>query len=136
MGIFPYFYMSYVILNGNKLDVIVAVTDQDKSNGLMNRDNPCNMLFFYREPMVKKFWMKNVKFPLDIIFCLKGSVVGIESGEPLSTKSIGPDEVSDIVLELPLGDADKYKVKPGDKINFIPDIKTISSILAFSKTCI
>jgi uncharacterized membrane protein (UPF0127 family) len=55
-----------------ELNLKVASTPRSQAQGFMSVDaSPSEnegMLFIYDEPMPLSFWMKNVKFPLDIIF--------------------------------------------------------------------
>jgi uncharacterized membrane protein (UPF0127 family) len=52
--------------------LVVASTPQSQMKGYMDTDDAptgnAGMLFVYDEPMPLSFWMKNVKFPLDVIF--------------------------------------------------------------------
>jgi uncharacterized membrane protein (UPF0127 family) len=64
--------------------------------------------------------MKNTQTPLDIVFCRTNHVVGIFKGEPFSTKLIGPDEPSDLVVELPAGTAASLGLSVGDYVSFSP----------------
>ena len=65
--------------------------------------------------------MKDTPSPLDIIFCKKGKIIDICKGVPFSTESVGPNEPSDMVIELPFGHAIKFKIKLGDKVELLKD---------------
>lgn len=71
------------------------------------------MSFLYKRPKINKFWMHNTSSPLDIIFCCNGKVIDICYGEPFSTKVLGPDRDSDLVIELPAGLALASDIKIG-----------------------
>lgn len=58
-------------ISGSPVTLKVAANEDTKSKGFMNSDEPRGdngILFVYEIPDILRFWMKNVKFPLDIIF--------------------------------------------------------------------
>src|SRR5215212_9089683 len=60
-----------VIVNGFKLTADLAITDDEKTKGLAIKDNLKeneSMLFVSEEPSRQSFWMKDMKFPIDIIW--------------------------------------------------------------------
>lgn len=106
-----------VLINQNPFDVILALSEQDQSKGLMNVEYPVpNMAFVYGNPRINKFWMHNTKIPLDIVFSCKGKVVQICSGQPYSTALIGDDRPSDLIVEFPQGIVKAFGIKIGDEI--------------------
>jgi len=108
-----------VSLNGTVFKTIVAETEQEHQTGLMWQQwPPPVMVFPYKFASHRKFWMKNTVSPLDIIFCRAGQVIGIFKGEPLSTAMVGPNETSDLVVELPYGTAEKIGLRVGDNVGF------------------
>lgn len=78
------------------------------------------MLFLFSEEEIQKFWMKDMKFPIDIIWIKGNTVVGIIMGaEPEE----GPDytiysspEPVDKVLEINAGLSQRLGIKIGDVI--------------------
>lgn len=125
--------MDSITIHRTNIKTSVAISDAEKAKGLSGIDEPYPLLFWYSEPKIKKFWMKNTRFPLDIIFCCDGAIIAIEKGEPESTVSLGPNEPSDIVIELPHGTVEKYGFKPGQKISFEPSLETLIKLLKFSR---
>ncbi len=103
-----------VTVGGVELDVELAVTPREQQRGLGYRDALApgtGMLFVYEEPETKGFWMKGMRFCLDIIWINEGRIVGAEeaicpakAGAPEEdiprTKSPGPVQY---VLEVPAG---------------------------------
>jgi len=76
-----------VELNGIKIDVEIANTDEARQQGLMFRNSleeNEGMLFVFDNEEKREFWMKNTFIPLDIIFLDKNMQVVsiIESMEP------------------------------------------------------
>lgn len=110
--------MSDVIeIAGIAFPTLVALTPEEQERGLMFRKwPPPVMIFPYTTASVRKFWMHNTLSPLDILFCRGNRVVAICYGEPMSTKMIGPDEPSDLVVELPHGTVMTHGINIGDEV--------------------
>lgn len=109
--------MSKVYINDRYFPTLVARTPEEHSRGLMFKPFPTPVMCFpYNTASVRKFWMKNTISPLDIIFCKKNKIIAICAGKPLSTELVGPNEPSDLVIEMPLGTAAKNGFKVGDSV--------------------
>ena len=109
--------MDSITINNYTTDVIVAVTDEEQSKGLMGyKWPPPPMIFPYSSSKIRKFWMKNTPSPLDIIFCNDGVIVDIFYGVPNSYDLMGPETPCNLVLELPLGTAASKGIKRGDAV--------------------
>lgn len=123
--------MSDIIsIKGMVLPTLVAITDEEQRRGLMFQEWPPPIMSFpYHTAAVRRFWMKNTSSPLDIIFCRANRVVGIFRGEPMSTTLVGPEEPSDLVVELPAGTASKLGLEVGDYVGFSPTKETIAKQL-------
>ncbi|MDO8529350.1 MAG: DUF192 domain-containing protein [bacterium] len=77
----------------------------------------CGMLFEFGNIGQHSFWMKGMKFDLDILWILKGEIVYIAKNTSYSSKeTITPRVESDKVLEINAGMADKLGVKIGDRL--------------------
>ena len=87
------------------------------------------MTFVYAKPKLNAFWMKATISPLDIIFCLGGKIVSINSGIPHSTALIGGREPSDLVIELPAGTCEDNNIHVGDEVQL--NISKESSMRVF-----
>lgn len=123
--------MSNIInIKGNRFETLVAISEKEQQRGLMwCKWPPPIMTFLYSQASYNRFWMKNTISPLDIVFCNAGKVVGIFKGNPLSTELIGPNELSDMVVELPYGTSKSIDLKVGDAIHFIPGLEIIANQL-------
>lgn len=120
-------YCKIFLPNGVSLTAELAVTDEEKELGLMFRDSinwDQAMLFIFEEETIPAFWMKDVRFSIDIIWLNKEKrIVYINKDvspckeEPCPTYS--PDSFASYVLELKAGSSDKYNLKLYDKIQFI-----------------
>jgi hypothetical protein len=100
----------------------VARTVPEKVRGLSGRP-PLKagqgMLFVYERPQVIGIWMKEMRFPLDIVWIHEGRIVKIEKHAP-PLKPGGPERVysavGDLVLEVPAGFADQHGIREGDPV--------------------
>ncbi len=116
-----------IIISGHRFPALVAITDKEHETGLMWRKwPPPVMIFPYKNATVRKFWMKNTLSPLDILFCRGNKIVDICYGEPLSTRMIGPDAPTDLVIELPHGTVKERGIRIGDQVRPVLSNKTIA----------
>ena len=115
-----HFDSTKVVINGKEYTLEVAETAAQADRGLMYRDSMADdrgMLFVFAKPDVVKFWMKNTRIPLDIIFLDKDCrVVQVVAAKALDETSVGPDTQTQYVIELNLGGADKAGLRRGDKV--------------------
>lgn len=112
-----------------EFNLAIAKTDKEKQIGLAKYKNiPQNfgILFPFEKPDYYAFWMKGMKFPIDIIYIKQNKIVDIhENIQPPKSDNeqlpiIKPKETSDMVLEINANLSDKYNFKIGDlvKINY------------------
>jgi len=106
--------------------VEIASTYSQQLHGLMNRDalpQGQGMLFVYRTPERRAFWMKDTLIPLDILFFGPGGklIYIAANAVPESLDLLGPDR-DDIcsVLEIAGGEAARLGIKPGDRLAYKP----------------
>ncbi len=85
-----------------------ADTAAAQERGLGDRDmlcSACGMLFRFDMPGIYGFWMKVMRFPLDIAWIEGGKVVFLEKDTPADSKDIlTPNGPADRVLEVNAGD--------------------------------
>lgn len=101
--------------------VEMATTEQEKETGLMYRKELADgkgMLFDFTPEQEVSMWMKNTYISLDMIFIrADGRILRIaENTEPMSTKIISSQGLAKGVLEVPAGTAQKYGIRPGDRV--------------------
>jgi uncharacterized membrane protein (UPF0127 family) len=101
--------------------VEMATTEEEKQTGLMNRKELADgkgMLFDFNPEQEVSMWMKNTYISLDMIFIrADGRILRIaENTETLSTKIISSHGLARAVLEVPAGTAQKYGIRPGDRV--------------------
>ena len=116
---------SKVILDGKTFSVQIANTDILRQMGLSLRDSlkeDEGMLFVFQKLDKYGFWMKDMKFPIDILWI--GSdfrVIHIEKSLSPSTypKVFYSETPAVYVLEVSAGQSDQIGVKIGDNVQFI-----------------
>jgi uncharacterized membrane protein (UPF0127 family) len=101
--------------------VELATTQQEKETGLMYRKELADrkgMLFEFSPEQEVSMWMKNTYISLDMIFIRSdGRILRIaENTPPLSTEIISSNGLARAVLEVPAGTAQKYGIRPGDRV--------------------
>lgn len=77
----------------------------------------CAMLFQFSDSGKHSFWMKNMLFPLDIIWLLNDKIVHLEKNVPKDFSGIMmPSDKADQVLEINAGNIERLGIKIGDKM--------------------
>lgn len=116
-----------IIINGTDVPTLVAITEEEQVNGLMHRLWPPPVMAFpFEKSAVRKFWMKNTPSPLDIIFCKANRVVDICRGEPYSESLIGPNKPTDLVIEMPAGQAKNLSIEAGNEVKLKLSVATVA----------
>ena len=114
-------------INDIKIIAEIANTDQSRQNGLSFReklDENSGMLFVFNTPLKPFFWMKDMKFPLDMIWIMDNKIVDINNNVPIpkpdtplnQLPKYSPKEKVNYVLEVNGGFADKNNIKVGDNV--------------------
>ncbi len=113
-----------VKIAGKILKVELALTQKEQEQGLSGRDNlkeDEGMLFVFSHIDKYSFWMKDMKFPLDIIWLSEDfHVIYIkENATPESyPESFSPSLYSKYVLEVNALFSLKNNLKVGDEVHF------------------
>ena len=130
LKVFLVFYTpaGHVTANGQVINVLVADTSERWFKGLSGRDalgEYGGMWFTFLSKDYYAMVMRDMKFPLDIIWLDDGIIVDMapnvqpESGvEEASLTKYRPRLPADAVLELPAGSVAQYGLKIGDKLDF------------------
>lgn len=117
----------YININGQEYKVEVVTTPTKLSKGLSDRENMAEneaMLFLFGAKDFRSFWMKDVYFPIDLLWIDGNLIVGWE--ENIQPQLDVPDDrlrkyrslqPVDKVLELPAGAVQKLDLKRGQTIN-------------------
>lgn len=111
-------------LNGEHTkNIVVEIPEtlEEQSIGFMNRDQITydqGMLFIFSEPRIASMWMKNVNFPLDMIFIdNRQLILNIEKNTKPRTSDLYESKgLCKYVVEVLGGFCEKYKVEKGQKV--------------------
>lgn len=114
-------------IGDNELDVMVAKTVTEKRIGVSLLDKleeREGMIFQFKIPMKYGFWMRGVRFPIDIIWIRNEKVVGINHNVPagrgmslLSLHAYYPPVIVNCVIELAGGEVERLGIKTGDGLS-------------------
>ncbi|OGZ26840.1 MAG: hypothetical protein A2365_01425 [Candidatus Nealsonbacteria bacterium RIFOXYB1_FULL_40_15] len=117
-----------VCINEKCFELEVAKTQEEKARGLMFREKLEKgkaMLFPYEEGGIYSFWMKNMNFPLDIIWINKDKkIVYIEENVPPCKTKECPNyrHEGKYILEINAGLSEEYGIRTGDAVD-LPHLK-------------
>ncbi len=116
-----------VTVNNFNLITDLALTQDQQTKGLavkntMNESQ--GMLFVFEHPSLESFWMKDMKFPIDIIWMDANRSVVYIAPDLKPCPAVGdcpayvPAKESMYVLETKAGFSHRHDVKPGSQMNF------------------
>lgn len=120
------FYKSQtsVFIGGMTIKIEIADTEALREKGLSGhrplKENE-GMLFVFEKPDIYSFWMKDMLFPIDILWLdSEKEIVYIKKdAQPLSyPEAFSSNLPAFYVLELSSGFSDRYNLKIGDKVSF------------------
>lgn len=104
--------------------VEIARSPEERTKGLSGHEPLAEdegMLFVFQEPGVYSFWMKEMLFPLDMIWIRDGVVVDLSEHVPLmengSITTRSPRKPVDMVLEVNAGWAQRNNISYGDPVD-------------------
>jgi uncharacterized membrane protein (UPF0127 family) len=114
---------AWVEIGSKRVAVELADTADKQQKGLGYRDDlpwDHGMYFPYARPAFYSFWMKGMRFPIDIVWIRKGRIVDIHPEVPFEPNGNGPTvrprELTDAVLEVPAGYAAASGWGIGDRV--------------------
>jgi uncharacterized membrane protein (UPF0127 family) len=119
-----------VTIDNHSFMVALAITPQEQAKGLGQRASlpqDQGMLFLFKKADKLYFWMKDMEFPIDIIFIKDHTIVSVAENVPAlkvpdnKLPIYSPTKPSDKVLEINAGLFKKYNFKAGDTITISPD---------------
>lgn len=101
----------------------VADDAREQALGLGERDDLCDrcgMVFFFVTTEKHVFWMKGMRFPLDIAWLKDDTIVHIERHVSEKSEDVyRPETAANVVLEFRAGTLDHIFV--GEKVHFLSD---------------
>lgn len=116
---------------GQNIKVELAISEAEKSKGLSARQGLADnegMLFIFENPNKYSFWMKDMKFPIDIIWLASSESEGGEEVKVVYIKkdarlesypeTFSPDKNAKYILEISSGFSEKNNLKVGDQVLF------------------
>ncbi len=114
----------YLTINDQRINLEVADTPEKRATGLSGRPSlepRTGMLFIYESPAQPGFWMKDMQFPLDIIWINEAKeVADIDANISPDTypESFKPSAPIIYVLEINGGEAESLNVEVGQPVSF------------------
>jgi uncharacterized protein len=114
-----------VMPNRQRLKAEIADDQNERQQGLSGRDKLADdgaMLFKFEQASDGIcFWMKDMKFPIDMIWLdTNKKVVTVRSNVAPETypNSFCPDSPAKYVIEIPAGKSEEYGLKAGAEVRF------------------
>lgn len=111
-------------INDTLIGVELAKTPKEQTRGLSGKailpENQ-GMLFLYDKPGLYSFWMKDMRFPIDIIWIDEGyKVIDITKNIPPESfpNNFRPSSPAQYALEVNAGFADRNNISIGDLVDF------------------
>jgi len=115
-------YADVIRIAGRSVKVSIADTPASRERGLGGRAGlgpDEGMLFVFPEDGRHAFWMKDMRFSIDIVWLsADGYVIAIAPSVSPKTypHSFAPQTPARYVVELPAGFSERYDLRAGDKI--------------------
>jgi len=116
-----------VKINNIEINVETASSYYLQLKGLSGKksleDNQ-GMIFIYPDYQIRNFWMKDMNFPIDVLWIKDDTITGLQKNIQIFDKNgkvskfISPNPTN-YVLELSAGFINKNNIKVGDKIKLI-----------------
>lgn len=116
-----------ITIKNRTFELMLAKSEEDMVAGLtkVNKlDTDKGMLFVFSESNYYPFWMKNMKYPIDIVFINEDKVVDMYENvpapqsdtDPANIKIYKPKERANYVLEVASGVVKENNIKVGDQV--------------------
>lgn len=119
--------IQYVKIANQEVRVDLALSEAEKNKGLGGREGLHEnegMLFVFDETGKYSFWMKDMKFAIDIIWIGENKEIiyikknATPESYPESFEPENPTRDTKYVLEIPAGFSEKNNLKIGDMVEF------------------
>lgn len=121
---------TYVVINDTKITVELADNQAKRAKGLGGRDSLASnsgMLFIFPQAGQFPFWMKGMKFSIDIIWINGNKIMDIIKGASPPAPGTSDQEIPiylsnqpfDKVLEVNSGFVDSHNIKVGNQVQIL-----------------
>jgi hypothetical protein len=115
-----------MVVKDIELNIFVASADNEIVQGLSGREklqDDQGMLFIFPDTDYRVFWMKDMRFDIDMIFIRGNTIVEIATNMPAPSGLAWPatytsKSKADKVLEVNAGLADRYNWNIGDDVSY------------------
>ena len=115
-----------VKINNKIIEVELSETVSEKQQGLSDRGKlceNCGMLFVFNEKDLRSFWMKDMKFSIDMIWIDDDKIVKITKNAKLSQdgniQTYDSGQKVNYVLEVNANFCENNNIKVNDKVLFL-----------------
>ncbi len=111
-------------VGNTELNVEIADSPEERQQGLSGRDklpNNQGMLFIFESEGLYNFWMKDMKFPIDIVWIdSSGRIIYLKEniGPDTYPELFSPDKPARYVLEVNAGWVAKNSIAIGNTLHF------------------
>ena len=125
-----------MLVNDTEVDIKYANSKSERANGLSNVETlpaTSGLLFIFEEAQTQPaFWMKDMNFPIDIIWISKGIIVQIDAAVPVPAPNTPDEELIvykaaqpvDYVLEVNANFSQENNIKVGDPVT-LPNVAEV-----------
>jgi len=125
--VIPNYPETNLTINGQPMVLELATTPEEREQGLSGRPSLASdrgVLFVFNQPGRYPFWMKDMSFPLDILWINQGKIVDLVKDFPAPKPgewpaTFTPAFEADRVLEINAGLSNRLNLKVG---SLIPDL--------------
>jgi len=118
--------LAEVKINEDIFTVFIADDAEEKRRGLIGHKSlseKSGMLFIFDLPNIPHFWMKDMQFPIDIIWIFQNQIIGWSENASPQPSALNdeliiyyPPSLVDMVLEVAAGTIRESNMRIGDMI--------------------
>lgn len=112
-----------ILLGGHVFHVERASRAASRTLGLSGRNglcDDCGMAFEFEQPGKYGFWMKDMRFPIDIAWIFNDKVVFVKKNfTPDSKEIVIPEHAADTVVEVSAGELERYFIQEGSSYSIL-----------------
>lgn len=125
--------VSVKVAPGTVIQAEVVSSTAALSLGLSGRDSlPANqgMLFIFSEPGYYGFWMRDMRFSIDVLWLQGGRIVELWENAPAplpggQPSRYDPTQLADAVLEVPAGSTARWGLGVGSQVGLPPRLDLV-----------